>query len=305
MSEAPHPTHGPLLEPGYRGSGLLLHVTSLPSPYGIGDFGSAAVAWIDRLHAAEQSWWQGLPLGPTGYGNSPYQSLSSFAGNWLLISPDGLVDEGLLNRDDLTGHSFSDAAVDFDAVIRFKQKLLHTVWANFRSGANHGWMSAFEQFREQQAHWLDDFALFCALKGRYNGAAYLEWPTDLVLRDPAALTQARRELADEIEQISMSQFLLVRQGERLKGYAHAKGVRLIGDLPFFVSPDSSDVWAHPELFLLDENRRPRFVAGVPPDYFSASGPALGQPGVRLARAGADRLSLVDRPRARACSRTST
>jgi 4-alpha-glucanotransferase len=278
MSEPPQSKHGPLLTPGYRGSGLLLHVTSLPSRYGIGDFGAAAVAWIDRLHAAEQTWWQGLPLGPTGYANSPYQSLSSFAGNWLLISPDGLLHEGLLNANDLAGQpSFSDTAVDFDAVIRFKQQLLLTVWSNFRSRAPEELQIAFQQFCEKQAHWLDDFGLFCALKARYHDAAYLNWPTELVLRDPASLKAARHELADDIERICLSQFLLLRQGEQLKGYAHAKGVRLIGDLPFFVSPDSSDVWADPQLFQLDEHRRPRFVAGVPPDYFSAQGQLWGNP----------------------------
>ncbi|HEV3006239.1 MAG TPA: 4-alpha-glucanotransferase [Pirellulales bacterium] len=262
---------------GYRASGVLLHVTSLPTPYGIGDVGPAARAWVDRLHEADQGWWQALPLGPTGYGNSPYQSLSSFAGNWLLISPDDLVADGLLRASDAAGHSFSDSAVDYDSVMSFKLGLLKAVWANFNAGAGRELKLAFEQFCNDQAHWLDDYALFRALKARQHGACYQEWSTGLVRRDPAALAQAQRDLASEIDQVRLAQFLLFRQGDRLKEHAHAKGVRLIGDLPFFVSPDSSDVWANPELFLLDEQQRPRFVAGVPPDYFSSTGQLWGNP----------------------------
>jgi 4-alpha-glucanotransferase len=261
----------------YRASGLLLHVTSLPSPYGIGDLGPAAVAWVDRLHEARQSWWQSLPLGPTGYGDSPYQSLSSFAGNPLLISPDWLIEDELLKPSDCADGSFSATAVDYDAVKRFKDALLETAWRNFSTGARSDLHPVFERFGQEQAHWLDDYALFRALKARYGGASYLEWSDELVRRTPAALDQARRDLASEIDQVRFGQFLLFRQGERLKTHARARGVRLIGDLPFFVSPDSSDVWAHPELFLLDAQHRPRVVAGVPPDYFSAQGQRWGNP----------------------------
>jgi 4-alpha-glucanotransferase len=256
---------------------VLLHVTSLPSPYGIGDVGPAALAWVDRLHEAGQSWWQALPLGPTGYGNSPYQCLSSFAGNGLLISPDGLIKDGLLRARDCQGLSFSATSVDYDVVIPFKHGLLDTVWRNFSSGARPDLQPAFVQFCHDQAHWLDDYALFRALKVRYNNAHYLEWPAELVQRQPAALDRAWRDLAHLIDLARLAQFLLLRQGERLKAHARAKGVRLIGDLPFFVSPDSSDVWANPELFLLDNQYRPRFVAGVPPDYFSAQGQLWGNP----------------------------
>ena len=262
---------------GYRASGLLLHVTSLPAPYGIGDVGPVAIAWVDRLHEAGQCWWQALPLGPTGYGDSPYQSLSSFAGNSLLISPDWLIEDGLLRAADCAGCSFFPAIVDFDAVKRFKYALLETAWKNFSAGARSDLRVAFEDFGRDQAHWLDDYALFRALKTRYGGASYLEWPEDLVRRTPAALGQARRDLAGQVDQVRFAQFLLFRQGARLKAYARAKGVRLIGDLPFFVSPDSSDVWASPELFLLDGQHRPRVVAGVPPDYFSARGQRWGNP----------------------------
>ena len=267
----------PLFPVGYRASGVLLHVTSLPSPYGIGDIGPTAMAWIDRLHEAGQGWWQALPLGPTGYGDSPYQSLSSFAGNPLLISPGWLMEDGLLRASDCAGASFSPTSVDFDAVKRFKYALLETAWQSFNAGARSDLRPDFERFGHDQAHWLDDYALFSALKSRYHDASYLEWPDDLVRRTPAALDQARRDLTSHVDQVRFVQFLLFRQGARLKAHARAKGVRLIGDLPFFVSPDSSDVWANPELFLLDSTRRPRVVAGVPPDYFSAQGQRWGNP----------------------------
>ena len=282
MSEEPSvwgraPSSVPPFPPEYRASGLLLHVTSLPSPYGIGDLGSSAVSWIDRLHDASQSWWQALPLGPTGYGNSPYSSLSSFAGNVLLISPGRLVLEGLLQESDCESH-FSAEAVDYDSVIPFKQRLLETAWTNFKAGKHpvELW-PAFDEFRSRQANWLEDYALFRALKTKYQGAYYLNWPAELVQRNQGALAEARRELASQLDLVRFAQFLLFRQADQLKEYAHSKGVGLIGDLPFFVSPDSNDVWANPEFFLLDEQRRPRFVAGVPPDYFSAQGQLWGNP----------------------------
>jgi 4-alpha-glucanotransferase len=180
----------------YRASGILLHVTSLPSPYGIGDVGPAAVAWVDRLHEAGQRWWQALPLGPTGYGDSPYQSLSSFAGNPLLISPDWLIEDGLLRATDCEGCSFSPTTVDFDAVKRFKYALLATAWRNFSTGARSDLRPDFEHFGHDHAHWLDDYALFRALKARYDGTTYLEWPEDLIRRMPAALDEARRGPSD-------------------------------------------------------------------------------------------------------------
>jgi 4-alpha-glucanotransferase len=261
----------------YRASGVLLHVTSLPSRYGIGDVGPGAVAWIDRLHEAGQSWWQALPLGPTGYGDSPYQALSSFAGNGLLMSPDWLIEDGLLRTSDWEGSSFAANAVNYGAVIAFKHGLLETLYDRFNSGASPDLKIAFEQFCHDHAHWLHDYALFRALKARYGGAYYLEWPEELVRCRPAALARARRELSKLTDAICLAQFLLFRQGKRLKDYARARGIGLIGDIPFFVSPDSSDVWANPELFLLDEQRRPRFVAGVPPDYFSSTGQLWGNP----------------------------
>jgi 4-alpha-glucanotransferase len=266
----------PLFPSGYRASGVLLHVTSLPSPYGIGDLGTAAFSWIDRLHSAGQRWWQVLPLGPTGYGNSPYQPVSSFAANPALISPDSLIANGLLKKADCQTEFPSDV-VDYDAVIPFKNRLLETAWNNFKAGPSKDLRAGYDEFRSQQKHWLDDYALFEALKTKFDGEYYLKWPEEFVQRRSDSLKAARKELADKIDQVCFAQFLLFRQTDQLKEYAHSKGIRLIGDLPFFVSPDSSDVWANPEMFLLDEQGHPRFVAGVPPDYFSAQGQLWGNP----------------------------
>jgi len=266
----------PIFPEGYRASGLLLPITSLPSPYGIGDLGPGARLWVDRLAGAGQTWWQALPLGPTGSHNSPYQCLSSFAGNELLISPDLLIRDGLLQPGECAG-AFSSTAVDYDVVIPFKRRLLELAWSRFQAGARKDLRPAYEAFCHERASWLEDYALFRALKARFGGAAYLEWPAELVQRSHTALTAARRSLANEVDRVRLAQFLLSRQGNVLKEYARAKGVRLIGDLPFFVSPDSSDVWANPELFLLNARGRPRFVGGVPPDYFSARGQLWGNP----------------------------
>jgi len=261
---------------GYRSSGLLLHATSLPSPYGIGDVGPGSFAWIDRLHEAGQGWWQALPLGPTGSCNSPYSSLSSFAANGLLISPEFLIEDGLLEEDECKG-SFSPLSIDYDVVIPFKHRLLTLAWRRFRAGARKDLIPAFDEFCHGRAAWLEDYALYRALKAKFRSASYLEWPPELVRREPSALDRARRDLGSEIDQVRLAQFLLNRQSRRLKEHSRAKGIRLIGDLPFFASLDSSDVWANPELFLLDEHLRPRCVAGVPPDYFSATGQLWGNP----------------------------
>ena len=262
--------------PDYRASGLLLHVTSLPSAYGIGDLGPEAFAWIDRLHEAGQQWWQALPLGPTGYGNSPYQPLSSFAGNALIISPQSLTEEGLLDSVDYQAR-FAPGGIDYASVVPFKEGLLKTAWTRFQRSRRGDLRREYEEFRFRQASWLEDYALFRALKARYGGAYYVEWPAEFVQRRPGAIAAAGRELREEIDLVRFEEFLLSRQGEKLKQYAHSNGVTLIGDLPFFVSPDSSDVWANPEFFLLDERRRPIVVAGVPPDYFSAQGQLWGNP----------------------------
>jgi 4-alpha-glucanotransferase len=239
--------------------------------------GPTAFEWIDRLCDAGQSWWQALPLGPTGYGNSPYQSLSSFAGNGLLISPDTLIADGLLAREIDDKRSYPSTSVDYGATIAFKRRLLDEIWQNFRVGMRSDLGIGYEKFCHEQAHWLKDYALFRALKEKYDNAPYLDWPPELIQRTPVALAQARGEMSKQVDKVQFAQFLVFQQAQRLKEYAHVKGIELIGDLPFFPSPDSSDVWAHPELFLLDDNYRPRFVAGVPPDYFSAEGQLWGNP----------------------------
>jgi len=277
MAEGCQPITLPPFPQDYRASGVLLHVTSLPSSYGIGDMGPAAFAWIDRLYEAGQSWWQALPFGPTGYGDSPYQALSSFARNGLLISPELLLKDELLHEHVCQGQSFPSSLVDYGAVIQFKHRLLDQVWGNFRAGVRRDLAPAYERFCHLQAHWLEDYALFRALKQKYQGIPYCNWPEELVRRAPAAITEARRELSKLIDKVRFAQFLVFRQAQQLKDYAHSRGIGLIGDLPFFVSPDSSDVWAHAELFLLDEGFRPRFVAGVPPDYFSENGQLWGNP----------------------------
>jgi 4-alpha-glucanotransferase len=200
--------------------------------------------------------------------------LSSFAGNEFLISPDWLMEDGLLRKGDCEGCDFPPGEINYDAVFEFKRRLIRKAWANFGGAPRADLRAEYEQFRHDQAHWLEGYALFRALKSRYNGAYFLNWPRELVERVPAQLDGARGELADTIGLVCFAQFLIFRQGERLKEYAHANRVGLIGDLPFFVSPD---VWANPELFLLTEGRRPRFVAGVPPDYFSADGQLWGNP----------------------------
>ncbi|HEV2398194.1 MAG TPA: 4-alpha-glucanotransferase [Candidatus Sulfotelmatobacter sp.] len=261
-----------------RASGVLLHVTSLPSPYGIGDFGPTAFSWIERLRHAQQSFWQALPMGPVGYDNSPYQPLSSFARNVLLISPDWLIEDELLTTNDCAHDPFPAAAVDYGAVRSFKHRLMGAAWKRFKTVRGQSKLRiAFEQFCHAQKHWLDDYALFQTLKAKFGEIHYLQWPTELVNRNSTALERARRELADEIGKTAFAQFLVFLQADRLKAHAHKNGLSLIGDLPFFVSGDSSDVWSSPELFLLDEQRRPRFVAGVPPDYFSARGQLWGNP----------------------------
>jgi 4-alpha-glucanotransferase len=277
MTNQAQPENLPPFPQDYRASGVLLHITSLPSPYGIGDMGPQAFAWVDRLHEAGQSWWQALPFGPTGYGDSPYQALSSFASNGLLISPELLLKDGLVHESACEDFSFHSSVVDYGSVIQFKHRLLDQVWGNFKAGIRRDLRAPYEQFCQQQAHWLEDYALFRALKQKYRGAPYLEWPAELIRRNSAAMTQGRKELSKQIDKVRFAQFLIFRQARELKAYANAKGIGLIGDLPFFVSPDSSDVWAHPELFMLSEDLCPRFVAGVPPDYFSADGQLWGNP----------------------------
>ena len=262
-----------------RSSGLLLHVTSLPSPYGVGDLGGGAARFVDALAAAGQRVWQVLPLVPPGEGDSPYASPSTFALNPLLASPDGLVADGLLTPADLDGApAFPSGRVDFDAVRPFKERLLAAAFDRFRGGAGGAALrSAFEAFAEREAEWLDDYALFVALKAAHGGAPWSEWPAPLAARDADALAEARREHAAAVDRERFDQFVVQRQWAALRERCRDRGVAILGDLPIYVALDSADVWADRALFDLDAAGRPRAVAGVPPDYFSATGQLWGNP----------------------------
>ncbi len=262
-----------------RCSGVLLHPTSLPSQFGIGDFGAEAYRFAGQLADAGQTIWQMLPLGPTGYGDSPYQLFSAFAGNPLLISPETLTRDGLLTQHDAEETPFFSADfVEFERVIAWKTNLLTKAFRNFKRSATPELRSAFETFARDQAAWLDDYALFIALK-RFNGIEHIwtEWDHDLVVRKPEAIADARQKLADSIECQKYWQFEFYRQWNALRAYCAERGIKVMGDIPIYVAHDSADVWAKPEAFHLDEHGRPLVVAGVPPDYFSATGQLWGNP----------------------------
>ena len=260
-----------------RSAGVLLHPTSLPGPYGIGDLGPAARTWVDSLARAQQQWWQILPLGPTGYGDSPYQCFSAFAGNPNLISPQLLVDDGLLESGDVANVHFPAEHVDYGAIIPFKYGILAQAWERFQGGRAAALKEAFDSFKRTNAGWLDDYALFMALKEAHGGKSWHEWPAPLRARESKALAAARKELSQRMARHQFQQFLFFRQWRGLKQFANERGIRIIGDTPIFVSADSADVWANPELFFLDAQRKPTVVAGVPPDYFSATGQLWGNP----------------------------
>lgn len=261
-----------------RRSGILLHPTSLPSRYGIGDLGENAFGFVDFLARARQTYWQVLPLSPTAFGDSPYQSPATFAGNPLLINPEKLVEVGHLTHDDVqTPPAFSVARVDYARVAAYKNDVLHRAFTRFREHAPRAQRESFQRFCAEHAAWLDDAALFLALKDAHAGRAWYEWEAELVARRPAALKRARVALAEQIENQKYRQWQFFEQWLALKRYANARGIRLIGDVPIYVALDSVDVWAHPEQFWLDTHLRPRAVAGVPPDYFSPTGQLWGNP----------------------------
>lgn len=267
----------PAGEPRARHAGILLHPTSLPGPFGIGDLGSHAFHWIDALANAQQRFWQILPLNPTGFGDSPYQSFSAFAGNPILISPEGLVKEGLLTANEISSPGFPADRVDFGPVGDFKIQLLQRAWARCQEVGSPALRAAFEKFRADQKSWLEDYALFRAIKDAQGGRPWYEWPRDLIDRKLTALQQARQSLAGTVLFHEFAQFLFFRQWSAVKSYANERGIQIIGDVPIFVSGDSADVWSNPELFQLDDSRQPKAVAGVPPDYFSATGQLWGNP----------------------------
>ncbi|MEN8113919.1 MAG: 4-alpha-glucanotransferase [Actinomycetota bacterium] len=258
-----------------RSSGVILHPTSLPGPYGVGDIGSEAHRWVDRLAATGTGLWQILPVGPTGYGDSPYQCFSAFAGNVNLISPELLATDGLVEQPDAPG--FSDEYVAYGRVIPWKRRLLAEAYATFaRGGGDSDLAEEFDRFRNESP-WLDDYALFMAIKSDQGGGSWQDWPEPLRLRDTGALAAEKSRLAPVVGRIRFSQFLFFRQWQALHRHASDRGVRIIGDVPIFVAGDSADVWASPERFRLDAKRRPSVVAGVPPDYFSETGQLWGNP----------------------------
>lgn len=258
-----------------RVAGVLLHPTSLPGPNGVGELGAEAFRWVDFLAAAGQRLWQVLPLGPTGYGDSPYQSFSTFAGNPYLIDLSALVAEGWLAEDRLAVLAASDpSAVDFGALYRDKLPLLAEAADAFLSA---GASPEFEAFVRKSQEWLDDFALFMALKTDAGGAAWTAWPTGLRLRDDYALAAARERLEREVYRQQVWQYWFAKQWAAVKEHAAQRGVRVLGDVPIFVALDSADVWANRDLFFLGDDGQPTVIAGVPPDYFSATGQRWGNP----------------------------
>ena len=260
-----------------RASGILLHITSLLSPFGIGDMGPEAYRFADFLAQAKQSFWQILPLNPTEriYGNSPYHSISAFAGNPLLISPELLMQDGFLVKADCESlPNGPTGRVDYDIIVPYKEKLFNTAYNRFAKAKAH---DEYDQFCSQNTSWLDDFTLFVALKGYFNGKAWNQWPTEVRDRQPDALQSIKKDLHNAMEREKFLQYLFFSQWLALKGYCNKKGIQIIGDMPIYVDYDSVDVWTHTTIFKLDAERKPEAVAGVPPDYFSATGQLWGNP----------------------------
>ena len=269
--------NNPRFEKNSRASGVLAHPTSFPSPYGIGDLGAGAYDFIDFLQKSNQKLWQVLPLGPTGFGDSPYQSFSTFAGNFLLISPDELRKEGWLFEADLSDKpAFDPRAVDFGGVIEYKMSLYKKAFAYFKAGATTAQKTKLTKFCTKHK-WLEDYALFYALKEHFGGKPWYEWTPSLALRETTALAEMKKVLIDSIDFCKFLQYEFFRQWDALKSYANKAGISIIGDIPIFVAGDSADVWASPELYMLDKKGRPTAVAGVPPDYFAETGQLWGNP----------------------------
>ena len=256
-----------------RASGILMHITSLPGPYGVGTMGAEAFRFVDFLKKAGQKYWQILPLTPTGYGDSPYQSCSTYAGNPYLIDLDKLVEAGLLEKKEVESVTWGNQEdkVDFGLLYNNREKILRLAYSRFQGG------EAYEAFCQENSRWLADFSLFMALKGKYQSKPWYEWDQKLKFRDPDTLWQIRHELQDEIRFYNFVQFLFQQQWAALRSYAHDAGVEIIGDVPIYVPLDSADVWSNTELFQLDETLTPSSVAGVPPDYFTADGQLWGNP----------------------------
>jgi 4-alpha-glucanotransferase len=260
-----------------RCSGILLHISSLPSAYGIGDLGPEAYRWADFLAETEQGIWQILPLNPTDlvHGNSPYQSVSAFAGNPLLISPELMVRDGFLAQSDIENTpGYQAGPIDYPAVIAGKERMLRVAYERFKQREK---TDAYQRFCAENASWLDDFALFTALKEHFPGRPWTEWPQELRDRRPETLGSMKQELRDALERGTFLQYVFFEQWHALKAYCNRRGIQLFGDIPIYVIHESADVWTNPEVFALDDERRPTHVAGVPPDYFSETGQLWGNP----------------------------
>ena len=261
-----------------RSSGILLHPTCLPGPNGIGELGPDAYAWIDWLAGTDCGLWQVLPLGPTSYGDSPYQCFSAFAGNPYLISFERLLEDGLLVETDFHDRPrFDPGRVDFGTIYYWKLAVLDRAFERYKSGEFEGLAEDIRGFREKQLHWLPEYAMFMALKDAHAGQPWWDWPDALRRRDPKALKKAAAAHEHAIEKHEFRQYQFFKQWQELRQYAHANGIQIVGDIPIFVAYDSSDVWANPDLFFLDDQGSLTVQAGVPPDYFSATGQLWGNP----------------------------
>ncbi len=261
-----------------RGNGVLLHITSLPSPFGIGDLGPWAYRFTDFLAEAKQSFWQILPLNATGPGGiSPYHCTSAFAGNMLFISPERMVEDGYLTKDDLEPRpDFSREKTDYPSVIRYKEALFRKAYARFRRRSGRR-KQVFDVFVKEQLFWLEDFSLFAAIKSHFEQKPWREWPEGMRDRQPRSIASLKKELSRKIEAEKFLQYIFFQQWSSLHAYCRSKGIRIIGDMPIYLNLESADLWTHPEIFKLDASGKPEVVAGVPPDYFSATGQLWGNP----------------------------
>ena len=261
-----------------RQAGILLHPTSLPGRYGMGEIGPEAHRWLAHLNTMGQKLWQVLPLGPTGYGDSPYQTLSTFAGNTMLISFDSLRDEGLLKDEDLRNFPvFPENRVEYGPVLLARSALLHKVAQSFARRASSALKAGWMQFCEAESDWLEEYTLFSALKKEYGGGPWILWPEPLRMREPSALDAARKKHSTEIKHSKILQFLFFHQWKSLRQEAGRRGISIVGDIPIFVAHDSADVWCRPDLFFMEKDGHPSVIAGVPPDYFSQTGQRWGNP----------------------------
>jgi len=265
------------LDTSHRKSGILLHPTSFPGPYGIGDLGDNAYKFIDFLESSKQKLWQVLPIGPTGYGDSPYQAFSSFAGQPLIISPDRLVEMGLLTEDELDIRGWDPQFIDYGPVIEYKTSLLKKAFEAFDTTTDKTLNEDYSKFCITQKEWLSNYSLFMAVKDYHGGVMWTEWAKEIAFPTDAVIKKWTRKLARQVKYYKFIQFIFFKQWFAIKDYANGKGIQIIGDIPIFVAFDSSDVWANKELFFLDEEGYPTFVAGVPPDYFSETGQLWGNP----------------------------